>query len=124
MVRFIKLSYDASKVLVSEFNTASPTPGKIYLFELDGVDANGNLYKLKVSQNAIIPNNASVVEQVANYAVSAVSNPTVLLAYTTFVVPTYVSSGDFVEGTYVSQNGSKIVIDSTPIRKLCLKVCN
>lgn len=122
MSKFLKLSYDAGKVLESVFTTSSPTPGKIYLFRLDAVDENGNLYGLEVSQNAIIPDNSEIVKQTANYAIYEQKNPNKLLAYITFVVPTYVSSGDFVIGSYCSPNGSKITINETKIRKLCVKL--
>lgn len=118
----LKLSYDAKKVLESVFNTSTPTPGKIYLFELDAVDENDNLYRLQVSQNAIIPEGATVVRQTANYSIFAQSNPNKQIAYITFAIPTFVDSGDFVQGSYCSSNGSKITIDETPIRKLCVKL--
>jgi len=122
MGKVLHLSYDASKVLQSNFETSSPTPGKIYLFKLDAVDQSGNLYGLEVSQNAIIPAGETIVKQTANYAIYEQKNPNKLLAYITFAVPTYVESGDFVIGSYCSPNGSKITIDETKIRKLCVRL--
>lgn len=118
----LRLTYDVKKVVESVFNTTSPTPGKIYLFELDAKDEKDNLYRLQVSQNAIIPKGETVVKQTSNYSVFDQKNPDKLLAYITFVIPTYVDSGDFVIGSYTSPNGSKITIDESPVRKLCVKI--
>ena len=126
MVRLIKVNYNVNETSLKEtvFTTATPTPGKIYLYELLGYDDSGKKYKIFVRQDAIIPNNDKVVNQVSSYSIFEESNPSVLLVYTTFVIPTYVDSGDFLTGTYTSQNGSKITIDSTPVRKMTLKSCN
>lgn len=122
MVKCFKLYYSTKKYQLSEFNTSSPTPGKIYLFELDAKDDHNNTYRLHVNQSAIIPDQAQIVSQPSNYAIYSLKEPSKLLAYITFVIPTYVSSGDFVPGEYYSSNGSKIIIDQSDVRKLCVRL--
>jgi len=126
MVRLIRLFYNINETSLKEsvFTTISPTPGKIYLYELKGYDEDGKTYRIYVRQDAIIPNNEKVVNQASTYSIYDESDPTTVLVSTTFIIPTYVDTGDFLLGTYTSQNGSKITIDSFPTRKMILKSCN
>jgi len=123
MKKCLQLSYDVSGYIPqSFFSTEKPIPGQIYLFEVDAKDSDGKKYKIQVQQNGIIPKDKTIVKQYSNYAVYSVENPDKLIADISFSIPTYVSNGFFVVGKYESVDGSKLVVNETNIRKLCIRL--
>ncbi len=121
MVQCLQLTYDSSLTTSTKFESLNPTPGVSFVKSVPATDKNGVEYILYITESGNISLTTGLVIETSNYAVVKKENLKKVLAYITFVVPAVYTTGLFVEGTYESSNGSKITVDSTPVRKLCVK---
>jgi len=122
MVKCINLTYDSSLTVSTKFESITPTLGVSFVKSVPATDSNGAEYILYITEAGNVSLGTGLVIETSNYAVVKKDNLKKVLAYTTFVVPAVYSTGLFLEGTYESQGGSKIVVDSTPVRKFCVRL--
>lgn len=125
MTKFLYLTYDINSDKIKESLIPNPTPdqGFFFITYLLGTDPKGNKYNI-ISQGAGIDLDPNSINYYLNeiISVSKISDPINCIASTSFLTFNTKKDNRLVPNTYTSNNGSKLIVNNTNIRKLCIKL--
>lgn len=121
MSKCLQLTYDSSLTLTTKFENPTPAPGVFFIKQVPATDSKGENYTINITESGIISFISNKILETSNYVIIKDSNPNKVITTATFIVPANNQTGKFIPGTYVSENGSKVVVDNSNIRKLCVK---
>lgn len=123
MVKYLHLSYDKNNIVESIISSSTPTPGLINVWQVNAIDSNGVQYIIyDTFSNVNSDTTSEIISGTDLITIIKKNNPNKVVSDLVFVTKSFSKTNRLVPGEYVSKNGSKWLIDESPIRKMCIKL--
>lgn len=121
-MKYLRITYNLNQDYKAAYlNATEPDKGIYHFFNLVGEDCEGFKYTVNLVHSGFTPDAAKTLDLIATFNIYEKENPNKLLASQTFNTKT-LPDGTFIKGNYISPNGSKLIVNDTPIRTLCFKL--
>lgn len=116
----IVIEYNTNAVAPrTKFISNTPNDGEIFVKQFTGTDQHGQQYLLFLGERGNVVGPVGSYE-VVNFVISKIETPNRVFADVTFSGEVEPIFGRFLPGNHYSLDGSELLVNETPIRKLTL----